>query len=323
MSRHLIVYPNCSKGGVTSVIRNRALLHPENEIIAVFINDRGGRDAYANIPNLQVRVVDERVLDSYLAYVVSTFNPDQTSILNLPLSANNIPKHEGMKLVYEFHSSSLPSIHKELGKLDVENIDEFWVPSEQMRSVLSTELESELMQKFQVVPNEVNLDVFTKEGKRINLALVFEQPCKPLVWIGRLEWLKGDVDFLRLVAALPDEYKAVMIVSLENDILKVERMLHEANALGVSDRLHFVMDLSQEEVAAYMRAAVENSGWFVSTSYNESFGYAVYEALGTGLRTVAFRPQVEVWTDLSEEDGAFFVPLGDIRGMKDIILSQS
>ncbi|APT92134.1 hypothetical protein CPHO_03660 [Corynebacterium phocae] len=324
MKRKLIVYPNCSKGGVTTVIRNRAAAEPNKQYVAVFHNDRGGRFAFDDLPNVQVRIIPPEKIESYLKGLISSYYFDEISILHLPRLANALIGVGRGKLTVEFHTSALGWIMSELEQLNVDEISEFVVPSPQMYQLLQESVEPRIVEKLVVRPNQLNNQIFASSGPADRLSAILGDGNKvPLVWIGRLEWLKGDVDFLRVAALLPENYVAVMMISLENDAAKIERLLNEVNALGLQDRFYFLMDLPQTEVAAILRAVRDAGGWFISTSYIESFGYAVFEALSTGLRVAGYRPKVPVWDHLSPEDGAFFGELGDIEELAKVVRLNS
>lgn len=318
----IVAYPNCSKGGVSTVIRNRALAEPQTQFFALFCSDRGGRGAFADLDNVRVEILEKPRMAGYIRYLLRFFDIEQVSILNLPEVANGVAADAGDRLVFEFHSSDVPWIKREIAQLDLGLVNRLAVPSEQMRKVLSNELDSDVSALLQVVPNDLGAEVFTSDGDIADFSEVFDENQKLLVWVGRIEWKKGDVDFLRALAQLPDDYVGVLVISLEDDPEPVSAILREALELGVASRIHLLMDLNQQEVASIFRAARVSEGWFVSTSYIESYGYAVREALGCGLRVAAYEPEYAVWSDLVARDDAFFVPLGDVTELATVLRSR-
>lgn len=311
----IVAYPNCSKGGVSTVIRNRALTEPQTQFLALFCSDRGGRGAFADLDNVRVEILEKPRMAGYIRYLLRHFEVEQVSILNLPEVANGVAADAGDRLVFEFHSSDVPWIEREIAQLDLGLVGRLAVPSEQMLDVLSADLDPDVAALLDVIPNDLGPDVFTPEGEKASFDGVFGAASRILVWVGRLEWKKGDVDFLRVLSLLPDDYVGVMIISLEDNPDPVSAILREALELGVENRLHLLMDLNQRQVASVFRAARDAGGWFVSTSYIESYGYAVREALGCGLRVAAYEPEIPVWADLYERSDAEFGPLGDPSGL--------
>lgn len=319
----IIAYPNCSKGGVSTVIRNRALESPGEEFLAIFANDRGGASAFADLENVRVEIAPADKIAGYILYLIREFEVDRVSVLNLPDVANEVAEAAGERLVYEFHSSDVPWIRREIAQLDLDRVSRLAVPSPQMLDLIAREFPSEISGLFSVTPNLLATSVFTYEGASLGLVDHFGQEVTPIVWVGRLEWRKGDVDFLRILAKLPSNFVGIAVISLERNDSAVESFLNEAAQLGVLNRIHLMMDLDQANVARIFRGARDLGGWFISTSYNESFGYAVREALGCGLQVVAFEPEVPVWEDLRGRRDAHFVASGDCSAIAEIVFNKA
>jgi len=315
----IIAYPNCSKGGVSTVIRNRALGSPSEQFLAIFANDRGGASAFADLENVRVEIAPADSIADYILYLMRECEVDRVSVLNLPDVANEIAEVAGERLVYEFHSSDIPWIRREIAQLDLDRVSELAVPSTQMLDLIKGEFPSEISDLFSVSPNQLATSVFTYDGASLSLVEHFGQEVTPIVWVGRLEWRKGDVDFLRVLAKLPASFVGIAIISLERNDSAVESFLNEAAQLGVLNRIHLMMDLDQSYVAKIFRGVRDLGGWFISTSYNESYGYAVREALGCGLRVVAYEPEVPVWEDLRVRQDAHFVTTGASEEVSDIL----
>mgnify|MGYP007072505742 FL=1 len=87
--RKLIIYPNCSKGGVSSVIRGRAADEPNTQFDVVFFNDRGGLRTFSDISNVDVRIIREDRSIAYLTYLVSRMDYD-----SVPVSYTHLRAHE-------------------------------------------------------------------------------------------------------------------------------------------------------------------------------------------------------------------------------------
>lgn len=311
MKRYLVLYPNCSKGGVTTVIRNRAFAEPDACFYAIFANERGGLNAFDDLPNVQVRIVPESRMSAYVQYLSSIVTLDEVAVLSLPKVANAVTKIGGLNVHYEFHSPDIDVIRRELAFLDNGRVTNMYVPSLEMKEALSARLSPDLSQNIGVKKNLLNEGLFSPSGTANRLQDMNEGH-KPLLWIGRLDWQKGAYEFLYTLALVGDRYKGIMIFSLEKDFSKMGAFLSEAESLGVSSRLSILMDLPQAEVANLLRSVAAQDGIFVSTSNAESFGYAVLEAIGCGAKVAAFKLPVPVWAHLDNDSNVAFAQLGNV-----------
>lgn len=324
MKRYLILYPNCSKGGVTTVIRNRAFAEPDAEFFAVFAQERGGLNAFDDLSNVQVRIVPEKRMSEYVQFLSKCFDLDEVAVLSLPKVANEVTKIEGLNVHYEFHSPDLDVIKTELAFLDNGRVTNMFVPSSEMKEMLSKELPEKLARNIAVKENLLNKVQFSPVGDADRLASL--PPGRiPLLWVGRLDWQKGAYEFLQTLASVGDFYDGYMVFSLERDSEKMGTFLAEAELLGLRDRLHIFMDLPQGEIASLFRSVAASDGVFVSTSNAESFGYAVLEAISCGVKVAAFDLPVPVWAHLSDRPDVSFTPLGEVAEMSKSIraLTQS
>lgn len=283
--KHLIYYPNCSKGGVATVIRGRAADAPESQFHCVFVNDRGGRDAFVDLPNVQVRIVARDRLDAYLAYLDGQFDYHSISLLSDPRALNSSRFVDVAKVSYELHSSNMPIVRKELHEIDPGKCGRLIVPSAYMAQRIQGDAELPDGLVVEVRPNLVDQRLF--HGGEASTSF-FAEGVIPLVWVGRFDKDKGVKHFVRALGLLPPEYHGYVIVSLESDPARAADFLGEVYASGVSSRVHLLMNVSQVRLSSMMREARDLGGAFVSTSLMESFGYSVVEALRCGLRVVAF-----------------------------------
>lgn len=320
--RKLIIYPNCSKGGVSSVIRGRARHEPDTHFDVLFLNDRGGRQVFDDLENVTIRIVAQGRIKPYLQYITKTFKYDVVHVLSSPDLANLVSENETLSVIYEFHSSNMTIVEQELAKLEIDRISVIHIPSEQMAHWVSERVIPRVRQRIEVTPNLVDKHLFAPSG----IADFFDHQDmiagegnkRPLVWVGRFDRDKGYQYFVRMLALLPEEYMGVVVISLEHEPQRTEKFLSECDAMGVRDRVQIYMNLSQATMANLYRSAREYGGSFISTSLMESFGYAVAEASSCDLPVAAF--DLPVWDRFRGISSFHAVPPGEVLDLADAVV---
>jgi D-inositol-3-phosphate glycosyltransferase len=140
-------------------------------------------------------------------------------------------------------------------------------------------------EKISIVPCGVNMELFQPVAQslaRQKLGLTDE---KILLFIGRLDPLKG-AD--RLLAAIPylKDFKGIKLVLIggdESSRSEINKMREQCTELGISDKVIFKGTVKQTELPDYYSAA----DVCVVPSYYESFGLVALEALACGTPVVA------------------------------------
>lgn len=321
--RKLIIYPNCSKGGVSSVIRGRAADEPNTQFDVVFFNDRGGLRTFSDISNVDVRIIREDRSIAYLTYLVSRMDYDSVHVLSTPKIANALVENPDVVAVYEFHSSNMTVVEQELKELDIDKMSQIAVPSEMMKLKIGERLPRRTLSRLVVVPNLVDHHVFSQNGPSDFFdrdPKFTEESLRPIVWVGRFDKDKGYQYAVRALAQLPEDFIGIFVVSLEHDPVRTSRFLSECDAMGVRDRVQLYMNLSQPEIANLYRSARDRGGVYVSTSLMESFGYAIAESIECGLPCVAFElPVLGLHRDRGKLQS---VPIGDVEALAKMILQM-
>jgi D-inositol-3-phosphate glycosyltransferase len=140
-------------------------------------------------------------------------------------------------------------------------------------------------EKISVIPCGVNMDLFRlydKTESRRRLGLGDE---KIMVFVGRIDPLKG-ID--RLLEAIPllrenDKSRLIIIGGDSGSKAEMERLGNYARILGINDRVTFQGSVKQDVLPYYYSAA----DVCVVPSYYESFGLVPLEALACGTPVVA------------------------------------
>lgn len=283
----LTIYPNCSLGGMTSVYLNRCLEQPNEKFSFIFNNDKGGKNAFSALTNADTRIVRKDRILPYLKYILSTIEIkyDEIRVTSLPDLPLAIKSSSSIKVIYEFHTSSLDIITKELNGLSLESVDEIWVPSLYLKYIVSSILDNDI--KVKVIRNLANSSIFNLEtAPTVNFK--FPSDKIPIFWIGRFDKGKNYKDFLRALSLLDDKYVGYIILSMEKEPNRYAEALGDVAIHQLTDRVKFLLNLTQQEVADLYKNAYEVGGIFCSTSLAESFGYGVLEAAMTGLPVVAY-----------------------------------
>lgn len=318
MSKIIIHYPNCSKGGVSSVIRGRAVASPDTEFHFVAFYDKGGRESFKDLSNVKVHIVEPSRFIKWIDYVLSSQSILELSVLSSPGIVDELQIPDTCKLVYEFHTSDLSIIESELDGFDTSRPDSYRCPTQTMASAIRRIADKTVSKKLKVVPNLVDTRYFNMEEFGV---FDFAPNERPLIWVGRLDKGKGLKYALRTLAQLPSEYSLHAVFSLTDSPLELSDFLGEAYSLGVQDRFFLYQNLSQELMASLFRSAAQSSGALLSTSLNESYGYFFHEATATGLPIFAFDlPVITEFTHVSEN--TLTVPPGDIYGLATQLLAQ-
>ena len=301
--RKLIIYPNCSKGGVSSVIRGRAADEPGTQFDVIFFNDRGGLRTFSDVSNVNVRIIREDRSNAYLTYLVNTIEYDTVHVLSAPKTANTLAQNPDAVVVYEFHSSNMTVVEQELQVLDIDKMSQIAVPSAAMKLKIGERLPRRSLARLIVTPNLVDRRIFSQDGSFDffdNDPMFVNSGLRPFVWVGRFDKDKGYQYAVRALAQLPENYIGIFVVSLEHDPIRTSRFLSECDSMRVRDRVQLYMNLSQPEIANLYRSARELKGIYVSTSLMESFGYAIAESMECGLPCAAFElPVLGLHRDLS------------------------
>ena len=161
--------------------------------------------------------------------------------------------------------------------------------------VVSTNIEKEDIARLyqvnrtsiEVIPPGVNTDLFHPADTRMARQKLNLENRQTILYVGRIEPLKGLDILLKAVALLNDDTGPNLLIvggSLEKDA-ELERLNTLANNLDISDIVTFTGSVDQEYLPDYYNAA----DVFVLPSWYESFGLAALEAMACGTPVVVSR----------------------------------
>ena len=138
--------------------------------------------------------------------------------------------------------------------------------------------------QIEVVPCGVDIDLFRPLNKghvRRRLGLPLGEPI--VLFVGRIEPLKGIDILLRAVAQLDSHLRLLVVGGDEKDASRKADLRALAQALGIDQRVQFVDAVPHHKLPLYYNAA----DVCVIPSYWESFGLVALEAMACGVPVVA------------------------------------
>ena len=141
--------------------------------------------------------------------------------------------------------------------------------------------------RIAVVPCGVNLELFRSMDKELARCYLGLDERRTILFVGRIEALKGIDDLLRAMSCLQD-YRGIRLVVVGGDEQsqpELDGLRNLAYSLGIGDSVDFIGMVDQQELPYYYNAA----DVCVIPSYYESFGLVALESLACGTPIVATR----------------------------------
>jgi D-inositol-3-phosphate glycosyltransferase len=148
--------------------------------------------------------------------------------------------------------------------------------------------------KVSVIPPGVGLQRFRPMPKaEARRSLNMREDEHLLLFVGRIEALKGIDTLIRALFFLGDTGKRLRVLIIGGDVdesfeslgTEMARLRSLVRELGLQDRIRFLGSRTQEELPAYYAAADA----VVMPSYSESFGMVALEAMACGRPVLASR----------------------------------
>ena len=141
--------------------------------------------------------------------------------------------------------------------------------------------------KVHIVPCGIDPELFRPLGKSAARTELGLDDSKVVLFVGRIEPIKGIDILLRALASLEDKerLKVLVIGGEPNGDPEAQKLRALASELGVAGKISFLGPLPQKKLPLYYSAA----DVCVMPSYYESFGLVAVEAMACGTPVVAAR----------------------------------
>ena len=138
-----------------------------------------------------------------------------------------------------------------------------------------------------VIPAGVDVELFQPLGKTYARDALGLTEKKIVLYVGRVEPLKGLDLLLNAVSRLadPSDTRVLVVGGVPGEGAELAHLKHLAAQLGIEDMVTFVGTVRHTELPKYYNAA----DVFAFPSYYESFGLAALEAMACGTPVVASR----------------------------------
>jgi glycosyltransferase involved in cell wall biosynthesis len=278
-------YDYCNLGGVTSILKQRIALMRRRAIrtpiVLNFLRDLGGRPDLEALPGVSVRLCPDDHFRPWCATQIGS-RPDARHILLdqpevVALLGDSVPG-----LVYEVHTS-LEQAFRRMRGVSFAAVDRILCPSAWLRSKLAEVLIGYPADRIRVCPNFVDPALF--------------RPLPPgpgavgepiLLWVGKLNADKNLGDAFEIMRRLRERvaFRPVVVTGGGVDRAAVTTLLWRIEALGLSERIRWIANLSNTDMPALLADVRGSGGVLLSTSKFESFGLAVLEAMSCGVPAV-------------------------------------
>ena len=140
--------------------------------------------------------------------------------------------------------------------------------------------------RISVVPCGVDTERFrpmSRSRVRRTLGLAADEPI--VLFVGRIERLKGIDVLLRAAAQMQDTFRLLVVGGDEKDAARKRELTALARDLGIGEKVSFLDAVPHDRLAHYYNAA----DICVVPSYYESFGLVALEAMACGVPVIASR----------------------------------
>jgi len=296
--RLLYLYKWCTFGGVERVLMNRAFAFKKYGIpikMDIYFYYKGVINDFKKYIekydlNGYIDIVEKLDFKKY-DYVVSIDTPEafeEEDLKNIILEYHT---------PYEDHGSYLKEVPQEKVKLVL-------VPSDYFREVLKKR-RPDLGNRVLVLRNFVIEEAFDHFDYHFP-----EWSLKPIVWIGRTDYLKNPHFIVKALRKFRNVYGDKMFFCVVGSSVDEEDFISFIRKEDQIDRVVFYPNITFEKVGAFLRQMRKKEAIFVSASKGESFGMAVAEAIYFGLPVLI--TDIPPHKDLVRNNETFLYKIDDI-----------
>lgn len=226
---------------------------------------------------------------------------DAKIIISSRYSFSKILNYCGREGVYKIHHEHTYSVSENyinnLNKL--KKINEI-IP---VSKALYEEYKNKINIKLKYIPNALNNYPKDDELSKTN--------GKNLIAVGRMAPEKGFTDLIDVIKIIDDKD---VVLNLFGDGEELNSLKNKSKELGVEKQVHFWGFKTQDFIKEYM----QNSSLYVMTSFEESFGLVLIEAMSYGIPCVAFDSAKGAKYIINEKNG-YFIKNRDKEQMAKII----
>jgi len=267
----LYLYKWCTFGGVERVLLNRAFAFKKHGIkvkMDVYFY-------YGGVVRELKRYIENYDLNEYID-VVEKWDCRKYDYV-VSIDTIEAFKEKGLKSIileyhtpYVEHGSYLKEVPQEKVKLVL-------VPSDYFKEELKKR-RPDLGDRVLVLRNFVVEEAF--DNFDYHLA---EWSLKPVLWIGRTDYLKNPHFTVKALRKFRNVYGDKTFFCVVGSSVDEENFLEIIKKEKLVDRVVFYPNITFEQVGAFLRQMSQKEAVFVSASKGESFGMAVAEAIYFGL----------------------------------------
>lgn len=213
---------------------------------------------------------------------------DAKIIISSRYSFSKILNYCGRENSYKIHHEHTFSVSdKYLNNLNkLKNINEVIVVSQ----ALYDEYKNKLDIKLEYIPNALNY--FPKESELSKL------DNKTLIAVGRMSPEKGFSDLIDVIKEVDDKE---VVLNLFGDGQELEFLKNKVKELNLEKQINFYGFKNQDFIKKYM----QNSSLYVMTSFEESFGLVLIEAMSYGVPCIAFDSAQGAKYIINQKNGYF------------------
>lgn len=281
--RILYVYIYCNMGGVTSVLKQRALhlalrgYHMD----ALFQVDYGGREDLlrAGLSNVFI----ERDIRQAAIRMTQSGRYDVVTVIDMPHIAGDLVERTSARIHYEIHTPMEEVLLTNDNDV-LRAVEKIVVPSRWSKAWVTRHYPGVPAERVVVCPNIVDPSVFfppqTQAAKKD----------QPVVWVGKFGAYKNWPLALEIVATYlqGDPARQAYFVTggrLTSEVL--DTFLGEITRRALVDRVIWLHDLEHSSMAELYRDIAARGGSILSCSKSESFCMVLHEAGRCGVPNVA------------------------------------